>query len=98
MQYGCRRDRGRGSPIGIGPGILLCPGPRSVVSHWEVDSAATVKLVTGAIKRLASDPAIGRAEAMRQSMSDMIENGKASEAHPAYWAPFVVVGEGGSVK
>jgi hypothetical protein len=24
----------------------------------------------------------------------LIDNGKPHEAHPAYWAPFVVVGEG----
>ena len=37
---------------------------------------------------------IGRAEAMRQSMLALIDNGAPDEAHPAYWAPFVVVGEG----
>jgi hypothetical protein len=31
---------------------------------------------------------------MRRSMLAMIESGDAKEAHPAYWAPFVVVGEG----
>jgi CHAT domain-containing protein len=27
-------------------------------------------------------------------MPAMIDKGKPHEAHPAYWAPFVVVGEG----
>jgi hypothetical protein len=27
----------------------------------------------------------------------LIEHGEPHEAHPAYWAPFVVVGEGGAV-
>jgi CHAT domain-containing protein len=27
-------------------------------------------------------------------MLEMIDKGKTHEAHPAYWAPFVVVGEG----
>jgi CHAT domain-containing protein len=27
-------------------------------------------------------------------MLDMIDNGAPHEAHPSYWAPFVVVGEG----
>jgi hypothetical protein len=28
-------------------------------------------------------------------MLSMIENGKNDETHPAFWAPFVLVGEGG---
>ena len=29
-------------------------------------------------------------------MLALINKGKANEAHPSYWAPFVVVGEGGA--
>jgi hypothetical protein len=39
-----------------------------LVSHWLVDSDATVKLITGAVSKMAADEAIGRAQAMRQSM------------------------------
>jgi len=52
------------------------------------------KLVTGAMKRLAADSTMGRAEAMRLSMLELIDAGAPNEAHPAYWAPFIVVGEG----
>jgi hypothetical protein len=31
-------------------------------------------------------------------MLAMIDTGKPHEAHPAYWAPFVVVGEGAATK
>ena len=65
-----------------------------LVSHWAVASNATVKLITGAVVRMASDKRIGRAEAMRQSMLALIDKGEPHEAHPAYWAPFIVVGEG----
>jgi CHAT domain-containing protein len=47
---------------------------------------------------MAADKAVGRAEAMRQSMLQLIDNGKTDEAHPAFWAPFVVVGEGAAAK
>jgi CHAT domain-containing protein len=67
-----------------------------LVSHWEVGSHAAVKLTTGAFAALKAKPAIGRAEALRVSMRELIENGEGLEAHPAQWAPFVVVGEGGS--
>ena len=58
-------------------------------------SDTTVKLITGAMSRLAADKTLGRAEAMRQSMLALIDKGTPQEAHPAFWAPFIVVGEGG---
>jgi CHAT domain-containing protein/tetratricopeptide (TPR) repeat protein len=65
-----------------------------LVSHWAVDSYATVKLITSAVGAMTHDPHVGRAEALRRAMLSMIDTGKPHEAHPAYWAPFVVVGEG----
>ena len=74
-------------------------GARSLlVSHWPVDSEATVKLTTGLIKATAINPSIGRAEALRSAMLAMIDdtgNG-AERAHPFFWAPFILAGEGGS--
>jgi len=43
---------------------------------------------------LTVDPTVGRAETLRRSMLSMITTGKDYEAHPAFWAPFVLVGEG----
>src|SRR4030095_1785927 len=39
-----------------------------LVSHWAVNSEATVQLITGAFDELKADPKIGRAEALRRSM------------------------------
>jgi CHAT domain-containing protein len=36
--------------------------------------------------------------ALRRAMLAMIDTGKPHEAHPAYWAPFVVVGEGAAMR
>jgi tetratricopeptide (TPR) repeat protein/CHAT domain-containing protein len=70
-------------------------GARSLlVSHWSVNSDATVKLITKAVAELQSNPKIGRAEALRRSILAMIDRGKDDEAHPAFWAPFILVGEG----
>ena len=41
-------------------------------------------------------PGIGRAEALRRSMMAlMMKHEDPRFAHPFYWAPFVIVGEGG---
>jgi CHAT domain-containing protein len=83
---------------GLARAFIYAQARALLVSHWEVDSNATVKLITGAISRLGASKAAGRAEAMRQSMLAFIDNGSPQEAHPAYWAPFVLVGEGGGEK
>jgi len=49
--------------------VFFYAGARALlVSHWEVDSAATVKLITTAIGALAKDKSLGRAEALRRAM------------------------------
>ena len=62
-----------------------------LVSHWAVYSDAAVKLTTEIFARMQDDTGIGRAEALRQSMLKQIAEGR----QPGYWAPFVIVGEGG---
>jgi CHAT domain-containing protein len=70
-------------------------GARSlVVSHCEVDSAATVKLMTEMFQGAARDPKLSHAEVLQQSMLSMIDNAQSEDdVHPRIWAPFVVVGE-----
>ncbi|MGI9421950.1 MAG: CHAT domain-containing protein, partial [Hyphomicrobiaceae bacterium] len=68
-------------------------GARSLlVSHWAVDSDATVKLITGAFEFARGSRRISKAEAMRQSMVALMKGGQPHLAHPAYWAPFVLAG------
>ena len=65
-----------------------------VVSHWEVDSEATVALMDGLFGALKANPGLSHAEALRMSMLRMIANSSEPElAQPQFWAPFVVVGE-----
>ncbi len=67
-----------------------------LVSHWSVESYSAVLLTTGSVSALAKDPRIGRAEALRRATVKLMDGAGASYyAHPAFWAPFVIVGEGG---
>jgi CHAT domain-containing protein len=64
-----------------------------LVSHWPVVSDAAVDLVTGAAAAAAGGA--GKARAMQQAMLAMLgRTDKPHFAHPLFWAPFVVVGEG----
>ena len=57
-------------------------------------SDSTVKLITTALRITGADTRVARSEALRLSMLALIAKGNVHEAHPAYLAPFVVVGEG----
>ncbi len=62
-----------------------------LVSHWAVNSQAAVDLTTRTFAALAADPKLTRAEAFQRAILTAIDEGYA----PDYWAPFVIVGEGG---
>ena len=94
LQY--RRWRGAGcrSPVRLGASVLLrWRSHPACISHWAVVSGATVKLITKTFDEMKGNPEIGRSEALRRSMLALITAG-GRNAHPANWAPFVVVGEG----
>ncbi len=66
-----------------------------MVSHWPVVSAAATEINTRLFEETAGTAEIGRAEALRRSMLALMETpDKPYYAHPLFWAPFVVVGEG----
>lgn len=79
---------------GLARAFIYAGARALLVSHWAVDSEATVKLVTAAVDAITSDQKIGRAEAMRLAMQAMFDSAEPHHAHPAMWAPFQVVGEG----
>ena len=70
-----------------------------LVSHWPVETNSAVELTTGIFDEMETNPEIGRAEALRRSRIRLINNQAHPEyAHPYFWAPFVVVGEGGRIQ
>jgi CHAT domain-containing protein len=94
----CNTAAPDGSPGGEGLSGLarafFYGGARSLlVSHWSVYSRAAVDITTGILDEMERRPGIGRARALRRVMLQLIEQG--ANPHPSYWAPFVVVGEGG---
>jgi CHAT domain-containing protein len=73
---------------GLTRAVIYAGGRALVVSHWSVDSAATVRLMTG----LFSAPAVSEAEALQQAQLSLQQS--ADWSHPYFWAPFTIVGDG----
>ena len=65
-----------------------------LVSHWAVASGPTVDLTTGMFGVYAREPGIGKAEALRRAQATV--RARPETAHPFFWAPFVLVGDGGA--
>ena len=76
---------------------FIYAGSRSLlVSHWPIASEATVPLTTWMLHEYATQPAAGKAAALRKAMLALMDTpGHPEYAHPFFWAPFVLVGEGG---
>jgi hypothetical protein len=69
-------------------------GARSLlVSHWAVASQPTVILTTSLFEAYTRDATLGRAAALRTAQAKL--QGDPATSHPAFWAPFVLVGDGG---
>lgn len=75
---------------------FFAAGARSLmVSHWPVMSGAAVQLSVGTMDRTVGQ-GLPLARSLQQSMQAARRDGAGNplEAHPSYWGPFVVVGDG----
>jgi CHAT domain-containing protein len=74
---------------------FLYAGARSLlVSHWRVNSQAAVMLTTRMFGEIRDAPNLPRAEALRRSMMAMLDEAGPAFAHPHFWSPFALVGDG----
>jgi CHAT domain-containing protein len=73
-------------------------GARSMlVTHWAVNDQVTAYLVALAIAKAQADPSIGIAGGLAAAQRKMLAEATgdlAAEAHPFYWAPLAVIGDG----
>lgn len=89
---------------GLGRAFFYAGARSLLVSNWPVHSGATTKLMSTLFADLAANPKLTRGEAVRRTRVKMIDemgyrqSGKMifSYAHPIFWAPFTIVGDGGN--
>jgi CHAT domain-containing protein len=88
---------------GLGRAFFYAGARALLVSNWPVETVSAKLLTTDIFRRQATDAKLARAEALRQSMRQLMQNEAArdgsgkpmySYAHPAFWAAFSLVGDG----
>ena len=73
---------------------FLYAGSRSLlVTHWPVETESAKRITVGIFEHHAANPRSTKAESLRQSMLRLLALPEYS--HPAFWAPYVLVGDGG---
>jgi CHAT domain-containing protein len=89
---------------GLGSAFFYAGTRALLVTNWSVHSASARELISDLFRRQSADPALSRGEALRRAMMALIDgpgsvdgsgNAVFSYAHPLFWAPYSVIGDGG---
>ena len=104
----CNTGAGAGAGAEAASGLgraFFYAGTRAIlVTNWSVHSASARELVTDLFRRQAADPKLTRGEALRQAMVELLDKGTFADergnalfayAHPLFWAPYTIIGDGG---
>lgn len=92
---------------GLGQAFFFAGSRALLVSNWPVHSDATASLMIAAFRAQTGGAETTRASAMREAMLQLIDgemfrlpDGREgfSYAHPLFWAPFSVIGDGGTLR
>ena len=99
--------QGADAVSGLGQSFFYAGARGLLVSNWAVHSQATKDLMINLFQRQSTAAGINGAYAYRQAMLNMIDHGSYrdaigrqifSYAHPIFWAPFSLIGDGGGAK
>jgi CHAT domain-containing protein/tetratricopeptide (TPR) repeat protein len=81
---------------GLRRALVLAGVRTQVASLWRVDDQATSDLMVDYYARLKKG--VGRSQALRDAQLAMLEDRSGTHAHPAFWAPFVSIGDSGPLR
>jgi CHAT domain-containing protein len=89
---------------GLGRAFFYAGTRALLVTNWSVHSASARELVSDLFRRQAKDAKITRGEALQQAMLALIDGDGFKDdsghtlfsyAHPLFWAPYSIIGDGG---
>jgi len=82
---------------GLGQAFFYAGAKALLVTSWPVETTSAKVLTTNLFRLLEKNENLGRSEALRLTQNSMIDKQTGenfSYAHPIFWAPFIVVGDG----
>lgn len=84
---------------GLGRGFFYAGARALLATHWSVETVSAKELVKGIFTRYAGGT-LTRAESLRRAMLTVMDEIAAPHnstyAHPMFWAPYAVIGDGGN--
>lgn len=83
---------------GLGRAFFFAGARSLLATSWAVETESARLLTTDTFRRQLSQPGVSRAVAMQQAALGLMQKSAGKEysyAHPMFWAPFVLVGDGG---
>lgn len=86
------------SVSGLGRAFFYAGAKSLLVTNWAVETESARMLTTDAFRRQAANPALPRAQALQQSSVSLMKQSAGNDysyAHPMFWAPYTLVGDGG---
>ena len=86
------------SVSGLGRAFFYAGAKSLLVTSWAVETESARMLTTEAFRRQSMDASLSRSGALQQSSLSLMKKtaeGNFSYAHPMFWAPYVLVGDGG---
>jgi len=105
---GAGKEQGAEALTGLCRAFFYAGARALLVSNWSVETTSAKKLTTRLFQYQKEDKTLSRTRALQKSILSLIDDpgikdeasGKivASYAHPIFWAPFVIVGEGGNTQ
>lgn len=78
---------------GLARGFFYAGSRSLLVTHWAVESESASKLTTATFAHQLTHSEARRAESLRAAMLKVMA--QPGYGHPAFWAPYALVGEGG---
>jgi CHAT domain-containing protein len=102
---GAGAGAGAEAASGLGRAFFYAGTRALLVTNWSVHSQSARELVADLFKRQADDPKLTRGEALRRAMMALADgpgyvgtDGKTefAYAHPLFWAPYSIIGDGGA--
>jgi CHAT domain-containing protein len=101
---GSGAGEGAEAATGLGRAFFYAGTRALLVTNWSVHSDSARELVTDLFRRQGGASKVTRAEALRAAMMAMLDTGSYKDAsgkvlfsyaHPLFWAPYTIIGDGG---